>query len=268
MKLHKIFLFAAIAIATAFTSCSSDDSFEPGKPAGSNNVTFADGSDIIIEGSTTSFDVTLKRTNTSSALDVPVEVVNAGVFTLTNTTASFAAGDSLATITVAVPADMAKNTACPLELRIPEEYTNPYSNQSTYSTYLAYVTMEDYEVKYPHAAFTDYFLYEEAWEVDIQYSPSQDLYRIKDLFVEGTHLYFKWNTDTNVITVTNSAGTAVRYWDTGYYYDYYGEDIVCYVNQATFYYDPETKKIHLPFYWYLLQLGGGWGIIEDDITIY
>lgn len=254
MKLNKLFLFAAVAIVSLMSSCSSDDDFTPGNPAGSNNVFFADNNNVTMALTQKSFEVTLERADAGSALTVPVEVVSADdIFTISTTKVEFASGAKTATITVSVADDMKLNTAYPFTLRIPEEYTNPYAVQSVYPVYSVNVLKEDYAV-YSKAIFIDDFWTGEQWEVVIEYSPSQDLYRVQSLYEVGYNLYFKMNKDTKAVTVTNSIGQAVTKWASGIVHSSYGaiSGDTTDSSQGAFQYveDPEDGNyIYLPFKW-------------------
>lgn len=269
MKLKKLFLFAAVAIASVMTSCSSSDDFTPGQPAGKNNVYFADNSNVTMALTQKSFDVTLERADASSALSVPVEVLNAGdIFTISSTTAEFAAGAKTATISVSVADSMKLNTAYTFSLRIPEEYTNPYAEQEVYPIYSVNVMKEDYAV-FSKAVYMDQFWFEDEWEVVIEYSPSQDLYRVQDMFEPGTgyNFYFKWNKETNVVTPTNASGAKLQQVPTSYLYQ--GSPITGRTDQAVFKYIEEDgdKYFSLPFYWYVPALSGGFGIYECYLVL-
>ncbi len=258
MKLHKIFLFAAVALATAFTSCSEDDTYEAGKPAGKYNVTFAEYSPVTLASDATSFEVTLQRADASEALTVPLTVLSASEGVVVPSSASFAAGEETTTIDVTLPSEMEYNTDYSVSIQIPEEYTNPYAEQATCPIYKNTFLKEDYAVE-ATGTYTDNFWYEESWSVSLEYSPSQDLYRVKDMFDDGCDpFFFKWNKETNVVTVTDATGTTQKYISTPF--DYSGYPIVAYCNQAKFSYDPSSKTFEFPFYWYVPALSGGFGI--------
>ena len=96
--------------AFAFSACSDNDDYKVGDPAGENNVTFQYYTDPVMGKTETTFDVVLNRHTTSGTLSVPVEKVSVPEGWNVPETANFAAGDSLATITVTPNADMSLNT--------------------------------------------------------------------------------------------------------------------------------------------------------------
>ena len=195
--------------AFAFSACSDDDDWKAGDPAGENNVTFLTYSNPVMEKTATTFDVVLNRHTTQGTLSVPVEKLIVPEGWNVPETASFAAGDSLATITVTPAADMSLNTDYQFVIRVPESYTNSYKQNygSEVNTYKVTVVKEDYETfatgTYNEVFFTASNDNPEGvqWPVTIEYSPALDIYRIKDMMepmgdVAGYHFYFKWNKET------------------------------------------------------------------------
>ena len=228
MKFNKIFLIAAVALAGIFTSCSDDDDYSVGKQAGSYNVTFAEQSNVTVGPNDSSFDVTLKRTSTSGSLTVPIEKIQVPEGFVVPESATFADGDSLTTISIAVPSDMAYFTDYTFCIAVAEEYTNPYLAQDTYGRYQVTTVKEDY-VTYATATFEDTFWYEDSWDVTIEYSAIADLYRIKGLWADGYDFYFKWNGKDDadqVFYFTDKNGTKATKFTTGLVSSSYG-DISC-----------------------------------------
>ncbi len=202
MRIDKLFVVGAMLVgAFAFSACSNDDDYKAGEPAGVNNVTFLAYSAPIMAKTATTFDVVLNRHTTSGTLSVPVEKVIVPTGWNVPETANFAAGDSLATITVTPSTDMALNTEYQFYIRIPESYTNSYKqNNGEVNTYSVNVVKEDYE-KFATGTYDEEFFFGEQWPVTIEYSPALDVYRIKNMLgdvaeASGYHFYFKWNKET------------------------------------------------------------------------
>ena len=187
--------------AFAFSACSDDDDYKAGEPAGENNVTFLTYSNPVMEKTATSFDVVLNRHTTQGTLSVPLEKLIVPEGWNVPETANFAAGDSLATITVTPVADMSLNTDYDFVLRVPESYTNSYMQKNgEVNTYKVEVVKEDYE-PFATGTYDETFFAEAQWPVTIEYSPALDVYRIKSMLepmgdVAGYHFYFKWNKET------------------------------------------------------------------------
>ena len=202
MRIDKLFVIGAMLVgAFAFSACSDDDDYKAGEPAGENNVTFLTYSNPVMEKTATSFDVVLNRHTTQGTLSVPLEKLIVPEGWNVPETANFAAGDSLATITVTPAADMSLNTDYDFVLRVPESYTNSYMQKNgEVNTYKVEVVKEDYE-PFATGTYDETFFAEAQWPVTIEYSPALDVYRIKSMLepmgdVAGYHFYFKWNKET------------------------------------------------------------------------
>ena len=202
MRIDKLFVIGAMLVgAFAFSACSDDDDYKAGEPAGENNVTFLTYSNPVMEKTATSFDVVLNRHTTQGTLSVPLEKLIVPEGWNVPETANFAAGDSLATITVTPVADMSLNTGYDFVLRVPESYTNSYMQKNgEVNTYKVEVVKEDYE-PFATGTYDETFFAEAQWPVTIEYSPALDVYRIKSMLepmgdVAGYHFYFKWNKET------------------------------------------------------------------------
>lgn len=202
MRIDKLFVIGAMLVgAFAFSACSDDDDYKAGEPAGENNVTFLTYSNPVMEKTATSFDVVLNRHTTQGTLSVPLEKLIVPEGWNVPETANFAAGDSLATITVTPAADMSLNTDYDFVLRVPESYTNSYMQKNgEVNTYKVEVVKEDY-VLFATGTYDETFFTEAQWPVTIEYSPALDIYRIKSMLepvddVAGYHFYFKWNKET------------------------------------------------------------------------
>lgn len=202
MRIDKLFVIGAMLVgAFAFSACSDDDDYKAGEPAGENNVTFLTYSNPVMEKTATSFDVVLNRHTTQGTLSVPLEKLIVPEGWNVPETANFAAGDSLATITVTPAADMSLNTDYDFVLRVPESYTNSYMQKNgEVNTYKVEVVKEDY-VLFATGTYDETFFAGAQWPVTIEYSPALDVYRIKSMFepmgdVAGYHFYFKWNKET------------------------------------------------------------------------
>lgn len=202
MRIDKLFVIGAMLVgAFAFSACSDDDDYKAGEPAGENNVTFLTYSNPVMEKTATSFDVVLNRHTTQGTLSVPLEKLIVPEGWNVPETANFAAGDSLATITVTPAADMSLNTDYDFVLRVPESYTNSYMQKNgEVNTYKVEVVKEDY-VPFATGTYDETFFAETQWPVTIEYSPGLDVYRIKSMLepmgdVAGYHFYFKWNKET------------------------------------------------------------------------
>lgn len=193
MKLNKIYLLGLL-VMTMLASCSDDEDFTPGNPAGDRTVAFANETNLALPISTTEFSIDLVRSDTTSLeeLTVPIRVLNAPSFLTIPTSATFSQGSTETSIVVKIGEGMEVFTSYSLSLIIDEEYSNPYVDSPVIPRYDITIQKEDYEL-YATGTFHEAVYYEDEWEVEIQYSEILDLYRIKDAIIAGTHWYFKWN---------------------------------------------------------------------------
>ena len=225
MKINKIFLLAAMALTgMGLASCSSDDDFTPGKPAGSNNVYFTNQAAQTLDLSASSFTITLGRTDAGSAVSVPLKQVQVDPVFTVPATAEFAAGETETEVTIQISGDAEPFTDYQLRLAIPEEYTSPYIQKDDVPELNIFVHKEDY-VLYATGTFNENVLFGDSWEQTIEYSATLDVFRMRDVFVSGTNWYFLWNEksgDDCEFSWCNASGKAVSKFDTGYVHSTYG----------------------------------------------
>lgn len=225
MKINKIFLLAAMALTgMGLASCSSDDDFTPGKPAGSNNVYFTNQAAQTLDLSASSFTITLGRADAGSALSVPLKQLQVDPVFTVPATAEFAAGATETEVTIQISGDAEPFTDYQLRLAIPEEYTSPYIQKDDVPELNIFVHKEDY-VLYAIGTFNENVLFGDSWEQTIEYSATLDVFRMPGVFASGTNWYFLWNEksgDDCEFSWCNASGKAVSKFDTGYVHSSYG----------------------------------------------
>ena len=225
MKINKIFLLAAMALTgMGLASCSSDDDFTPGKPAGSNNVYFTNQAAQALDLSASSSTITLGRADAGSALSVPLKQLQVDPVFTVPATAEFAAGATETEVTIQISGDAEPFTDYQLRLAIPEEYTSPYIQKDDVPELNIFVHKEDY-VLYATGTFNENVLFGNSWEQTIEYSATLDVFRMPGVFASGTNWYFLWNEksgDDCEFSWCNASGKAVSKFDTGYVHSSYG----------------------------------------------
>ena len=257
MKINKIFLMAGLAVMGLMAaSCSDDDNdYTPGKPAGGNNVVFINESNPTLALTATEFTVELRRDSSamSSELTVPLEIIESASVLSCPTSATFASGSAVTTISIGVSGDAQPYEEYKLRVRIPEEYTNSYKVQSGSPQLNLTVLKEDYK-PFAKADFTSWF-FEETWEIDIEYSEYLDMYRIKDLYIEGSGCnYFyklgkKEDDGTIPMTMCNADGTKLSKCACGYVHSTYGVVSTTWLSDNFTGYDPADNAYYIPFKW-------------------
>lgn len=250
---------------TMLASCSDDDDFVPGKPAGELTISFANEENLALAMDATEFTVDLVRSDETSLaeLTVPINVLGAPEFLDIPASVTFPQGSTETSFTVKIGEGMEPFTDYNMVLAIDESYTNPYAENSGSPRYNITLVKEDYEL-YATGMFHETVLFKSAWEVEIQYSMIRDMYRIKDAIMPGTHWYFKWNgpdaeeqefyfTDK----IGNEASCSVRTtqyygWFCGYTHQMYGQVYATVIEDEFIGFDPNDPDVGASF-WFLLQ---------------
>ena len=302
MKLNKIFTFATLAATALFAaSCSDKDEYEgPGTwDANANyaNVYFPTTSltEMVDPAADPVATVELYRHNTASAVTVPVKVVENTNEAFTVSDAVFAAGDSVATITI----DYSKaeiGTAHKLVMQVEgADYVSSYSQDVAFTYTVTRVKWNSLGT----GVFRDDFWFEESWDVEIlQRDDDNSYYRIVDPFgpmakygLDGSQSEYlelhvmKKGDQINGITLSD--GGIVDWYRicTGYVHSSYGAVVYAlhpqnftsasvntysiYSNNKVNAYLADGKtpgQIQLAPYWYMFGVGG-WNY-TDEATIF
>lgn len=257
MKINKIFLMAGLAVmGLVATSCGDDDdNYTPGKPAGNNNVVFINQANQVLALTATDFTIELRRDSSemSSELTVPLEIVTCSDVLSCPKSATFASGAAETTVKIGVSDAAKPYEVYDLIVRIPEENTNPYKIQTGASQLAITVMKEDYK-SFATADFTSAFpLFNDTWEIDIEYSEYLDLYRVKGLYFDGYDYYYKLgekDEDGNVpMTMCNADGSDMTKVACGYVHEDYGMVSTTWLSDNFTGYDAESKAYMIPFKW-------------------
>jgi hypothetical protein len=253
MKPNKIFLLAGIALMSVFaTSCSDDDDYTAGKETGAYNVYFKGESNLTMNLTDMSFDITVARSNKNGELTVPIKKIRVpDCFTNIPESVTFANGDSVKTITVNVTDSMKPFVSYILDLQIPEEYTNQYKTQTVYPALNMNIHKEDYK---PFAKVSYYYGFFDATDnVDVEYSKYMDLFRFKNLVATGYDFYFYWDQvkdSTSVFKVTDANGNELTSaFESGYVHAKYGMVSATWDNTQFTGYDPKDDTFYVPYTW-------------------
>lgn len=239
MKAFYKILGLTLASALVFASCAKEDPYSPGKPAGSEDVYFsADNDNTVILGlDATEFVLYLERTNSGSNATVPVSswCDTEGIISVPETV-TFAAGETIAPLTVKVN-NMEPFTNYQMNVSIPEEYTQPYKEE-THASQCGFVFYKEDYVPAATCMYYDDFWYEEEWEEIIYYSPMLDLYRINAF--PGGSFTFTWDGGSKV-----AFGNKVAI-STGYVHSSYGAITATPTSCG---YDEENEELVFMFKW-------------------
>ena len=262
MKYNRILTTALTcsAMAGLFVGCYEDyDDYQVGPQNKSLHVAFVNDGELRVDKTATELSLTLVRSTDPaadhSALEVPIIVNEMGADFKVPASAKFEAGKDTTEIVVALPEEIEFNNPYFFNISLPEQYYATYDEYTKNAFMLTTtITKEDY-VKYADATFLDYF-----WgateegpaekEILVEYSPMLDTYRVRSLFESGYHFFFKWNQETNKVTLVNASGKAVTSWSSGLSYGSYGA-ITCVIKADTPApaFDPEDNSLEFTFDW-------------------
>ena len=233
----------AVVAVLALVSCQKEDNpYTPGEPANSNgyNVYFSaeNPSSFVIGLSDNQFTIIVDRENGGSALSVPIECSSESDIFNFPASIDFAAGEITKEITISFSgADPFVSYS--FELKIPEEYTNPYKLVEGYPAFSASMLQEDYKVVATGTWYDDFWT-GETWAQELEYSELQDMYRFSNVWDEGYGFTFKWDKSTNKFSSLPGK------METGIVSSSYG---MISATAVSFEYDAEGNEIDMLFKW-------------------
>lgn len=272
MKINKLFLMAGLAVMGLMaTSCSDDDTYTPGKKAGSNNVVFINEENQTLALTATEFTFELQRDNTNGEMTVPLEVLQCSSVLSCPTQAVFANGSDKATVTVGIGEEAKPYEEYVLRVRIPEDYTNPYVQQENTPQLNLVVMKEDYKVV-QRGSYVNWWT-EEPEDVELEYSEFLDTYRFKNqtsgnftfMFKLGKQITDESNELVGMYPITFDASFTSVGCVTAWSHDTYGIVTMKGMTKKPSVYDPEDKTYYFDIGWYVAA--GTFGDYYDTFTV-
>jgi hypothetical protein len=232
------FALVSLALVLGFTACNKNDyEYTPGKVAGEKALFFDDEENLTMALTDNEIEITLNRADAEGELTVPLKVLVAPDFVTVPSTATFAAGEDQTTIKLAIGEDMQPFTKYLVKISIPEEYTQPYSEDAGSPVYSFTILKEDW-AKIADGVFTSTVALTGSWGQELQYSEYMNLYRFTDLFVEDANVYFHYDgfiqvtektaegNDTTYVKedfyFTDASGKHIKKFSIGYTHPTYG----------------------------------------------
>lgn len=192
MKLNKIFLTACAAVlALGFASCGDDDDYAPGQEVGEKVVTFKGEENKTLGLTDTEFTIQLERpaAQATEAASVPLKVVSAASVLSVPATAEFAAGETVATVTIGVSTEAEAFVDYPLILEVGGDYSgSTYKIGTSYPRLSITVHKEDYK-EWGTMTYTSWY-FGDTWDSPVYYSEYLGMYR-SEIFSDGYPFYFK-----------------------------------------------------------------------------
>lgn len=226
MKSFNKILFALMGVMLlAFTSCQEEIPVRepsPAAPENSMEVLFSVENPTTVElGLTdTEYTIELRRSIYDAETVVPVQVECDELLSCPETV-TFAAGDSTASYTITLKEGMEPFVPYMAEIRISNEFTNPYlSGENGTQEYCVKLMKNDWKNHskgiYVSNFFTDAAGNPAQWENMMLYSEILKQYKLLDVYAVGYDIVFKVNEDG---VVSLAEGSEV---ETGYEHPSYG----------------------------------------------
>ena len=195
MKINKLLIILSLAVTTFLVSCEDyEDTVESSPTVSADNasVRFAAENPTQYEFSPLDlgFNLTIKRSSSSSALEVPISIITNtdNSFTIPSSL-SFAAGEETAILAIAIDYSNASfATALEIGIKLGDDHTNPYLVE--HGEYYATIEILNWE-KYSTGTFTSALF--GPWTQDLYKLEGEDRYRFFDLYADGYDFNFTWD---------------------------------------------------------------------------
>ncbi len=217
-------------MALVIASCDNDD-WKPGTPSSPDGekVYFSDENEnnFVLALNDDKIELIITRDDATEEADIPVMVASPieGMFTGAETV-TFAAGEREATYTVTVSDAMLPFQSYKFSVIIPEKYTAAYQyDENSLSPRIDITVLKEDFAVVGTGLYNDPILFEQSWPQDIEYSPMLGLYRLPNLIVRDTPIYFHFaynEEGEQEFYFTDSEGKHVTKMATGYVYGSYG----------------------------------------------
>jgi len=196
MKFNKIYIAISILATVLLVACNEyEDTVVPGPtvPADNPEVRFAFGNKMEYEldpANQLAFTLTVVRSNETSALEVPVNVIaNPDDDFIIPSAVSFAANQDTASLTITMSASAPTGEALTFEIGFGDQYVNPYLDE--YGSFRGEVSIMNW-VKYASGSYESMYL-GTSWAIDLYRAEGTDKYRFYDLYAEGYNFDFIWD---------------------------------------------------------------------------
>jgi hypothetical protein len=252
--MKKLNILAALSfVLMILVSCSEEITREPSPEfnPSSNKVYFPkQESKLIVPINAETIEVQVARKVVKEALTVGLKYSNTYTdFFKGPETVTFAAGDSVETIQIALGAvELMKEYHFSISVADVNQ-TDPYTVSDVYPVIAMNVLKEDF-APYAEGKYTSVF-FGDVWDQILEYSPATKLYRLPGLWVAGYDVKFSWD-GTSAVTVNGGtfkpASTAYKpAVQTGYLHPSYG--MVWAIFNGANSYDSATKTFSFTITW-------------------
>ncbi len=269
--LNKINILLACLTIIVFTACKDEILREPSPVANPNstNVFFrvSNVTSPILSIDQKSFKIIIGREKfeEDQTVSLSVETVHDSIFSVPQTVTFKAGQDSIAVDVVVDKMQLMKKYH--VAIIVDPEQTNPYAAQKVYPKLELNVLKEDFS-PYANGKYTSVF-FGDTWDQNLEYSPSTKVYRLKDCWMPGYNVTFKWDEavkpgEVNMIGTLTSAKDFIIV-TTGYVDAKYGMVSAYYPTADKKYYNSATSTFTFKIKW--IVSAGSFGVKNDTYLI-
>ena len=245
------FGFLSLVVALGLVSCNGNDyEYTPAQEAGQYNIGFVGEKNLVLAMTDTEVQITLNRVDDAEEQTIPLNVITAPDFVTIPESVTFAEGQKQAVVTLTLGEGMIPCTTYQIQLSIDEEYTQPYDLETAQPVIYDFtIYKEDYELV-ANGVFQSTVAWKGSWEVEVEYSPYMNLYRIPDLIADGTNYYFHFEMDDEgqEFWFTDASGSHKTAFESGYVHPSYGMMLTTINEKAQMGYDEDPQYGNY-FYW-------------------
>jgi len=269
MKISRLLIIISVAVTTLLVSCEDyEDTVVPSPTvsADMNVVSFTADNPTEYEFSPldTEFKLTVKRSSSSGALEVPISIITNtdNSFTVPGSV-SFAAGEDTAILAITIDyANATLGVDLKIGIKVGDANNNPYKVQ--YGEYYATVAILDWQ-KYAEGTYYS-MLYDDSWTQDLYKLVGEDTYRFFDLYADGIDLTFTWAGGESLSFEYPVDADGYYIWVPGIDYADYGSVTVLWDSSPSWtFYTEATKEFQLEGNWTVAAGSLGW--LDDYFTI-
>lgn len=272
MKTNKVTLLTAFFAVLLFAACTEDIVREPSPIANpaSTNVYFSvtNKTSPVLALEQNELYVSVIREKSTAAQEVALIIENLYGDTISiPSKVSFKAGEDSVALKITVK-DMKLMKKYKIAISVDPQQSNPYVAQPVYPRIDLNILKEDF-APFADGTYSSEF-FEDEWDQLLEYSPATKIYRMKDCWMPGYNVTFKWDEaakpgEVTIVGTTTSAKDFI-FIPTGYVHSTYGMVSAYYPTANKNYYDSASKTFTFPIGWYIPD-GRTFGDYADKYVI-
>lgn len=269
MKINRLLIIISFAFATLLVSCEDyEDTVVPSPTVSEDNPAVRFAAENItnyeFEPSVTEFNLKVIRSNSTSAIEVPVTVTdNTDESFVIPSSISFAAGEDTVMVTIAINhANATPGKDLMIGIKVDEDYINTY--KAEYGEYYAHISILNWQ-KYATGTYYSAF-FDQSFTQDLYRAQDTDKYRFFDLYAVGYNFTFTWDGGKSITPDGELDEDGYYIYVTGFEHPSYGMVTVHIDSSPNWtYYTEETNTFIFDGDWTVAAGSFGW--LDDIYTI-